>query len=359
MRVRNPITKSPNHQISKFTGFTLVELLVVITIIGILIALLLPAVQAAREAARLSQCGNNMRQIGIALLNFEARTGAFPPGTMSSVRYNNTPPDPLINGGFQWTYLLHFLLPDLEMIAYYEAIKGPKFNVDFYNDLVLLATLDKLPFGALQCPSDIISDNEWSTDDMLNANGVYSKFPKTNYLGIFSGQNDAEGYAANILRRRAVFRYAKGTPISDITDGTSNTMAVAEYLKGRDSKDYAHGQFYTHRAGCQMLYVTLAPNSSTPDRLYNGWCVPNGYSPSDPSMNLPCVPDTNGDDAFASPRSRHPGGVNAVFCDGSVHFISDSINSNMPPTFGFGSQNPPGTWQRLGWMADGFTPGDY
>ena len=104
------------------------------------------------------------------------------------------------------------------------------------------------------------------------------RYAKTNYLGLFSGLNDADGaYSATKQystshypdpdpRQHAVFCYGKGTPISDITDGTSNTMAVAEYLKGVDSTD-ARGEFYTNRAGCQTLFVTLGPNSTAPDNL--------------------------------------------------------------------------------------------
>ena len=133
-----------------------------------------------------------------------------------------------------------------------------------------------------------------------------------------------------------VFRYGYGTPIAKITDGTSNTMAVAEYLKGVDSND-TRGLFYTNRAGCQTLFVTLGPNSAAQDNICAVFC-PSGGSPNQLDMNLPC---TGGDDNanFASPRSRHPGGVNTVFCDGSVHFIQNSIDML--------------TWQSLGWIADG------
>jgi prepilin-type N-terminal cleavage/methylation domain-containing protein/prepilin-type processing-associated H-X9-DG protein len=327
------------------TAFTLVELLVVITIIGILIALLLPAVQAAREAARRSQCSNNLRQIGIALLNFESHYGALPPGILAKTRWTySLPSDP-------WAYLLHLIMPDLELQAYYDILGGPAFPRDLYTDTALQAELNGFGFATIQCPSDVIADNGWMTDATLHGN----LFPKTNYLGIFSGlsDNDATEPSGLDRRQRGVFRYGKGTPMGDIKDGTSNTMAVAEYLKGVDSKDYARGQFYTHRAGCQTLFVTLSPNSPSPDRLLNIWC-PNGGSPNEPSINLPCI-GGNGDNDYASPRSRHPGGVHTVFCDGSVHFISDSINGHIPTT----ATDPPGTWQRLGWMADGLTPGDY
>jgi prepilin-type N-terminal cleavage/methylation domain-containing protein/prepilin-type processing-associated H-X9-DG protein len=344
-------------------GFTLVELLVVITIIGILIALLLPAVQAAREAARKGQCSNNLRQIGIALLNFESKNGTFPPGSPGP-RWcggSGTPP-------FQWVYLLHFLLPDLELENYFIAIRGPKFDSDLYNlygspsAQIDWAKVNNNALSPLQCPSDAMADNGLCS---LGSSGAF-KITKSNYLGIYSGANDGEGETANRPKRRAVFRYAKGTAVSDITDGTSNTIAVAEYLKGPSSWDI-RGEFYTHRAACATLFVTLPPNSPSSDRIYGdgGWGCPVGANPTagngtvnDRSMNLPCVADT-GNTSYASPRSRHPGGVHAVFCDGSVHFISDGINSYVPPTSGSAAGNPPGTWQRLGWIADGYSPGDY
>jgi prepilin-type N-terminal cleavage/methylation domain-containing protein/prepilin-type processing-associated H-X9-DG protein len=345
--VRNqqkPGVRRPLH------GFTLVELLVVITIIGILIALLLPAVQAAREAARRSQCSNNIKQIGLGLLNFESQNKTFPPGIMGNIRFSN---DYAASGGYQWAYLLHFILPQLEMNAYYEAIGGPQFKKDLYNDKPAFKDVNNVGFAALWCPSDAGADNGFIVDA-----GQY-RWPKTNYLGLFSGLNDGDaaysssGYGPLAdLRQRAVFRYSKGTSIADITDGTSNTMAVAEYLKGIVLND-ARAQPYTHRAGCQTLFVTLGPNSTAPDNLSIYFC-PNSGTPNDPSNNLPCVGGDNNAN-YASPRSRHPGGVHAVFCDGSVHFIGDNVDSHIP----INTADLPGTWQRLGWMADGLNPGDY
>lgn len=337
----------PRLRKSEFAGFTLVELLVVITIIGILIALLLPAVQAAREAARRSQCSNNLRQIGLALHNFEAKSGTFPPGIPSKSRWDANGFD--VDGAYQWTYFLHMILPDIEQQGFYEAIGGPQFKTDLYNIPATWTAVNKIGIPIWLCPSD---DNGANTF-VFYANDSHSNYrlPKTNYLGVFSGFNDGDGawaatnYQGNTstahklaaTTRRAVFGYGKGTAIAEIKDGTSNTLAVIEYLRGVDGVD-ARGQPYTHRAGCQTLFMTLTPNSLTADNLCDAFC-PNG-TPNDPSANLPCVGSSDPDANFASPRSRHPGGVNAVYCDGSVHFINDSVD-------------PTRVWQPLGWIADG------
>lgn len=318
-------------------AFTLVELLVVITIIGILIALLLPAVQAARESARRSQCSNNLKQIGLALMNFESEHGTFPPGMMSTQRF----PDGYVNG-YEWTYFLHLILPYIEMKAYADSIGSPQFKTDLYNNNASWKAVDGVPLTVYLCPSDSLADNQFFL-------ATTYRYSKTNYLGMFSGLNDADGaYSATnsmltttasqlvATKRRAVFRYGSGTPIAEITDGTSNTIAVAEYLKGLQQDD-SRGVFISHRAGLQTLFVTLGPNSTAADNLYFGWC-PNKGVANDASSNLPCTPGSD-DENYASPRSRHPGGVNVVYCDGSVHFIGNNVDVT-------------NVWQPLGWIAD-------
>ena len=329
-------------------AFTLVELLVVITIIGILIALLLPAVQAAREAARRMQCANNLKQIGLALHNFESQYGTFPPGTLSKMLFASTPAEAAASGGYEWPSYLHFLLPSLEQQGYYDSVQGPKFTLN--NPWSDPTTWSALPANQgtipmFLCPSDNLGGKfEYCVPSVGLA--------KSNYLGIFSGLRDGDNYDSSYMYRnpplptppspfasmRAVFRPHEGVPISDITDGTSNTMAVAEYLKGVDEND-PRGFFWTNRAGCKFLYVTLGPNSPAQDNLTSYFCP--GISPNDPSANLPCT--GGGDtDNYASPRSRHSGGVNAVLCDGSVRFIQDGIDTT--------------AWRSLGWIADGNAP---
>jgi prepilin-type processing-associated H-X9-DG protein/prepilin-type N-terminal cleavage/methylation domain-containing protein len=314
-------------------AFTLVELLVVITIIGILIALLLPAVQAAREAARRMQCGNNLKQVGVALHNFESQYKTFPPGIKAKIRFSYAY-DATTGPSYEWVYFIHSLMPYLEMDNYYTALGGPNFKLgnpwSSPADWPAVARNKAIP--GLLCPSDGLGGMTFNgaTEDNVH-------LAKSNYLGIFSGLQDSQGFSATPEDERGVFRYFQGTSIAEIQDGTSNTMAVAEYLTGTSSKDI-RGWFYSNRAVCQTLFVTVGPNSSASDRTM--FCENATYSitPNEPSMNLPCVVGATDTD-YASPRSRHAGGVNATFCDGSVHFLQDSIDIT--------------AWRNLGWISDG------
>jgi prepilin-type N-terminal cleavage/methylation domain-containing protein/prepilin-type processing-associated H-X9-DG protein len=318
----------------KKSGFTLIELLVVITIIGILVALLLPAVQAAREAARQIQCGNKLKQIGLALHNFETQQGNFPPGTML--------------GNQEWVCYLHFLLPYLEETSYFDALHGPRFDLPnpwAGGEVSWPQSVFGQPLPTLLCPSDTMGGE---VSDYIEGEWWSARLAKTNYLGIFSGRKDGDNWFVTYPKEeKAAFSCSgfgkvpiKGTRLAEIKDGTSNTIAIAEYLRGVNAYD-SRTVFTTWRAGSQFLYVTLTPNSRTPDHRLDHimFCPsPDGKPYNNPEFNLPCTP-SNGSGDYASPRSRHPDGIQTVFCDGSVRFIQDSIELTV--------------WQSLGWIADG------
>ena len=304
-------------------GFTLVELLVVIAIIGILVSLLLPAVNSARAAARRLECTNKLRQIGLAALNYESSQRSFPDGA-------NSGPMGFPFGDPEWPYFLHYIMPYIEEAAVYDVMAPKKLmtlpdpweaNPQDWPESI------RVSLGSYLCPSDNSipgglkdqADTPWP-------------LPVSNYLGFFSGRNDSE-VVSEPKGMQAVFGVNRGAELRHIKDGTSKTMIAGEYLTGVESD--ARGWFYTNRAGQKFMTVTNTPNSTVPDNLFFSHCTPNHNLPQ---RNLPCVPGPFFAN-FVSSRSYHPGGVVAVFADGHVIFAADSIDLT--------------TWQALGWMDDG------
>jgi prepilin-type N-terminal cleavage/methylation domain-containing protein len=292
-------------------AFTLVELLVVITIIGILIALLLPAVQAAREAARRMQCSNNLRQIGLGMHMYLEANGCFPDGwswysdTQSNIGGNDS----------TWTTKL---LPFVEQAGLASQIdwKEPFGQAAAGCQLVVNRTAIPL----FTCPSNepfkAIFDGMYARGTYSANNGIgalqestLARLPISRTLGTVTNRSLAGTFFIN----------SRLTP-ADISDGLSNTAFVSEIrvVPGDDMRGILHypeGRFYHHN---------YTPNSSVPDNIRSGGCVSVDGAPcqgvfsswTDRSLTM-------------SARSCHPGGVSLLFGDGSATFVSDSVALNI------------------------------
>ncbi len=257
-------------------GFTLVEMLVVITIIGILIALLLPAVQAAREAARNTQCKNHLKQIGLAVLNYESAHRVFPPGSAKPM-----------GQGAAWSV---YILPHLEQQAVYDVYDFDSSPIAAEN---LEATACVIP--TYLCPSTArrMSDRMHETSWDRNKNGQHDPgdfMGCIDYGGIhgFARMDEPTSEPNGVLP----WGNPPGEPLcvtaASIRDGASNTMMVGEST----GRGFAKG---TWARGTNVFDVTVSVNYRQGDELF----------------------------------SDHPGGVNAVFADGSVHFLPNGMDLNV------------------------------
>ena len=319
-------------------GFTLVELLVVIAIIGVLVGLLLPAVQAAREAARRMQCQNNLKQLGLALHNYESTHRVFPPGSSGYP--------------FVWSAQAQ-LLPyveqgNLEDLLNYDVPPMKAFNSGGFDASKVAANDEaaKTRLPLLVCASD---------GDAV---------PGSPYGGISypacagSGVNrPGEADDGAISQADGIIFSRSRTGFRDVTDGTSSTVAFGEQLLG-DGQDLASAdQDYARRvvelpAGTattpSACEATSAPawsgqrgakwiNGHPGDTMYNHWYGINSPAPDCHNAYHNFV--------LSSARSAHPGGVHAALVDGSVQFVSESIDLE--------------TWRALATRAGSEVVGEY
>jgi prepilin-type processing-associated H-X9-DG protein/prepilin-type N-terminal cleavage/methylation domain-containing protein len=284
------------------SAFTLVELLVVITIIGILIALLLPAVQAAREAARKMQCGNNLKQISLGMLTYENANARLPIG----VRWL---PDP-----FSTAFIA--LLPYVEQQALYGMYD---YKVRNYSNPDVISQ----PISSYLCPSDTASGRKLFDK-------VY--WARSNYAVCFG--SNAMMISSSNLNTDGAFRIGVGRSLSDFKDGASNTVVVSELIAGTVDKTRSDGAFDTRGLWAQVVAGSACymhrdtPNSSVGDATFYD---PSGADCVAVLPELPCdnSQGTNLAAHHVAARSRHSGGVNMAFCDGHVNFCSDTVNLNV------------------------------
>ncbi len=337
-------------------GFTLVELLVVIAIIGILVGLLLPAVQAAREAARRMQCSNNLKQMGLAVLNYESTYKKFPVKTGGTTNFcRNCPERHMAN--YNRLSIFVPLLPFIEQTALFNRIQAGN---EVTTGTLQLTVAPGGPAGwypridgsssyfpwaqsvpGYQCPSDPPvplsagghGTNSYAVnmgDQILNVNGAQA------LRGPFGGFNNYRTIGA-------------------LTDGTSNTIAFSERV-AHNSNNLNNGQWIPSN-GSQMVtrYTAQQPNIQTSPSSCLATAIGNRYAPG---INLkarfsvlwtdgqaeriafntvlgPNKPSCFGDanraadsgTVILTASSMHTGGVNTSRCDGSVHFVSDAIDT--------------------------------
>lgn len=321
-------------------GFTLVELLVVIAIIGILVALLLPAVQAAREAARRMSCGNNLKQIGLALHNYHDKFKSFPPARVRSANHALEPSAWLTNN----TSWHARILPEMEQQPLYDRIDWTLMNgsTSHANHAAVRATV--LPM--YRCPSDGGKGNFPWTDKATNVrytgSAALTSDGPTNYVGCVGHDVLVQAAAATrgIFARSQVdmnTRIGTGTTsMADVIDGTSNTLAVSEciigFVRSAVNSTITNPDLVTGAAnGCGPNPTILQNGAGSGAGRGISWF--RGYEPAQflftslmtPNSNLwDC--GANSDNIMMAARSAHPGGVQGCRADGSVSFYSSTVD---------------------------------
>jgi prepilin-type N-terminal cleavage/methylation domain-containing protein/prepilin-type processing-associated H-X9-DG protein len=350
--IRHP--KSPQ-------GFTLVELLVVITIIGILIALLLPAVQAAREAARRMQCQNNLKQAGLAVLNYENQYGMFPPSSCWPSGVSPYDSSQFGNLRADWVVLV---LPFFELQSLHDTFDLTQAISGTSSARNMAARAVDIP--ALLCPSDSYNRRHFNGSKNSATAAMGDDWARGNYAA-----NAALGemkpfsewfYAAlptsggwKLPYMRGVMGANSSVGFAEMTDGSSNTILLGEIRAGVADFD-SRGVWAMPYAGASALwahggitgddYGPNCPNEGSDDVVgCDAIAAAFGGQSGLVTEGMPCYdPITNGQ---ATARSMHAGGVNTCFADGSIHWIGDYIQT-LPSSAANLS-----VWDRLNASADG------
>ncbi|ASV74184.1 hypothetical protein THTE_1582 [Thermogutta terrifontis] len=345
------MTKSPQLLLRK--GFTLVELLVVIAIIGILIALLLPAVQAAREAARRSQCTNNLKQLGLAIHNFHDVNNVFPIGQPDDDNDNyawgayilpyveqKQMYDTLVSGGAALVYIpggdnlkVHGAIREIPGVSPALPTGHPVRSTDTYNWWTQVRNNHGNPTGANNqgaktiisvyiCPSDVLpkqDNNGYGKSNYCCCLGGDTPW----YVQLTTGGGPSWSQPSGASGQNGMFRLAQTndyhyvTTFADITDGSSNVIAIGEVSESGNVTRTMIDRVFPLWAG--------GNNDWAGQWRISSWArVAGQYTPINSKDTTPVVNITLSDFAFGS---KHPGGANFLFGDGSVHFLSETIDT--------------------------------
>jgi prepilin-type N-terminal cleavage/methylation domain-containing protein/prepilin-type processing-associated H-X9-DG protein len=329
------------HRMRRRTGFTLVELLVVIAIIGILIALLLPAVQAAREAVRRSSCGNNEKQWVLAMQNHHAARKYLPAAgwrgyiaprqkvTASTIlgETSSSYPGQTEQNRNGWVPQLWPYLEERNLFEMYNH------SVPYYLPPNALDQADPKRFSApsgtqikiYSCPSDRgPAYYTWNGQSYFGVRGNYVLNWGPYEWQVPAGANYPPRASAPFgytdFWTRSKPRWSK---FKDVIDGTSHTLVMSEVIMHPDD-GAVDGRGDILNDGNDSLFMTInTPNSTVPDGQWQPYCVNH--------IETPCVGVSGSSSrraVFSSARSKHKGGVNVAFADGSVRFIADTIALN-------------------------------
>ena len=290
-------------------AFTLIELLVVIAIIAILIALLLPAVQQAREAARRSECKNKLKQIGLALHNYESTYSVFPFGWSSR--------------GWGWATML---LPNLEHQPFYQQIAA---NTSNFGTSCTSNSDTQTPLGIFRCPTDA-----GPATAVLPGNTI--KYGRSNYMAVFSGVALSSTLVINETGGGGAFHRNSSRRMRDFQDGLSQTLIIGE--RGSEK------QSGTEKVGGEGYWCGIVVNS-----VIGAAMVVGDTSPDSPMNHRSNASDsasaTSSVNRTKSFSSQHSGGAQFLLGDGSVRFLNENIDSV--------------TYQNLGTIADGNPLGEF
>ncbi len=358
------IYKAPTHKSPK-KGFTLVELLVVIAIIGILIALLLPAVQSSRETARRLTCSNNMKQLGIALHSYHTAFKRFP----SAAEWRSDP-DIQNNAQLSETWVVQ-ILPYLGEQNLYDNYDETKWMTDPVNRDFRGAEL-----AFMKCPSDDFNRIKYSGQTGSSHTGNHGdNWARSNYaangaLGFQSdsihcndygtggsgcaAQGDSQGW--NDSKIRGVMGVNSAATIKEISDGTSNTIMVLEIRAGVTTNDcrgvwamagggpsacWAHG--YIGDAGGPNAGAIASDDTAGCGEIQTAAGGAEGLR----ELGMGCYSGTSSSpNRQSSPRSMHVGGINCIFADGSVRWVNDYVEVST-------SINYMSVWDKLNLSMDG------